>query len=71
MMGGSFSRSHRLTCPIRNHILRARDAINTTGSFSLLRRLPESRTTTVTANRVRILRKIRYVLVTAISLVFQ
>jgi hypothetical protein len=60
-----FSISHRLTCPIRNLILRARDAIKATGSLSLLRGFPESRTTTLTANRVRILRKIRYVLVTA------
>jgi hypothetical protein len=58
-MGGSFSISHRLTCPIRNLILRARDAIKTTGSLSLLRGFPESRTTTLTANRVRILRKIK------------
>jgi hypothetical protein len=56
-------------CPIRNLIrnliLRARDAIKTTGSLSLLRGFPESRATTLTENRVRILRKIRYVLVTA------
>jgi hypothetical protein len=51
--------------PIRNLILRARDAIKTTGSLSLLRGFPESRATTLTENRVRILRKIRYVLVTA------
>jgi hypothetical protein len=64
-MGGSFSISHRLTCPIRNLILRARDAIKATGSLSLLRGIPESRSTTLAANRVRILRKIRYVLVVA------
>jgi hypothetical protein len=49
-LGGSFSISHRLTCPIRNLILRARDAIKTTGSLSLLRGSPESRTTTLTEN---------------------
>jgi hypothetical protein len=58
-MSGSFSISHTLTCPIRNLILRARDAIKTTGSLSLLRGFPESRATTLTENRVRILRKIR------------
>jgi hypothetical protein len=58
-MFGSFLISHRLTCPIRNLILRARDAIKATGSLSLLRGIPESRTTTLAANRVRILRKIR------------
>jgi hypothetical protein len=64
-MGGSFFISHRLTCPIRNLIVRARDAIKATGSLSLLRGIPESRSTTLAANRVRILRKIRYVLVVA------
>jgi hypothetical protein len=58
-MGRNFVISHTLTCPIRNLIVRARDAIKATESLSLLRGIPESRTTTLAANRMRILRKIR------------
>jgi hypothetical protein len=50
---------------MKNPILRARDAIKAAGSLSLVRGFPESSTTTLAANRMRILRKIRYILLTA------
>jgi hypothetical protein len=59
---GNFSISHRLTCPIRSLILWTKVTVKATEHLSSLKGFYESRTTILTANRVRSLRKIRYML---------